>query len=419
MFSTTFEALLAVRSLIPSRAIAAGALCLITVALMATTIQAADAIQAAEPKASSTAAGNYLLAALELHGPVPEYVANATTDDPDAGFAKRLSREQASYLDRSEVASALDRFDEATSFRECVWPRFIGANWSSAGLNDHLHGLARAALLRARLQYESGRWIDGNQSVERVRIMARHMALQARPYEHQCFMIENMANGTAAAYVLRLPRAAIADMLARHRRIGPFSPKRSMLLAEANRMSGLAHDLENGRVSLEKVLEFIDPYLASAEVERRRIRGMSCHDAADELRCLASFLREQSELMEIALQDAAQQVAELYQRHVAACRSLVESDDPLHDYRENAQSVCRSIMMEEVLERLHRGVHEFSGITDPYGPMPFEVREHEYGFTLVSDLRHPGQVDWRFGLAGPIEGAQAQDGEPSDGEGSR
>ncbi len=282
------------------------------------------------------AASNYLFSVLELGSSVPAYVNSATTDDPDMGFEVVLSDKQKSYLQQPSVAAALDRFDRATSRDECVWSRYSDLSWSVADLNDRLHQLARVALLRARLHFEAGEWIEGNRSVERVRIMARHMTQQARPFEHQCFMVENMANGTAAAYVLQLPQDALADLYKRHIRLGQFSPKANMLRSEAKRIRMLAKGIDADKLTLEKVLEFIDPYLANA-ADEQRIRKMSHTEIAHELRGLASFLSEHSGLVEVAHGDAERKIAETYRRHSKTSRIVAGwRMPPLGDYRENA-----------------------------------------------------------------------------------
>lgn len=347
------------------------------------------------------AASNYLFAALELDGPVPVYVDSATTDDPDTGFATLLSDKQVSYLEQRSVASALNRFDDATSCSECVWSRYSHSSWSSARLNDRLHQLARVALLRARIHYEAGQWIEGNRSVERVRVMARHMTLQARPFEHQCFMIENMANGTAAAYILQLPQDALADLLERHRRLGVFSPKSAMLKAEADRIRLLAKDFESGQVAVDKLLEFVDPHLTSTEFAQR-VRRNSREDAADELRGLAAFLSDHSQLMELEHDDAEHQIAKAYRRHSKSCRLVADFAEPwFGDYRENAQGICRGIMFGAVVNQLQNAQPDFTNIEDPYGSKSLQFQKNESGFTLVSELQHHSQIKFQFGLAGP------------------
>lgn len=363
--------------------------------VLVTSLACADSVVADE------AAANYLFAALELDGPVTVYVDSATTDDPDIGFATLLSDKQVSYLEQRLVASALNRFDDATSCSECIWSRYSQSSWSSAHLNDRLHRLARVALLRARVHYEAGRWIEGNRSVERVRVMARHMTLQARPFEHQCFMIENMANGTAAAYILQLPQDALADLLKRHRRLGVFSPKAGMLTAEVDRMRLLAKDFEDGHVAVDKLLEFVDPYLANTEFAQR-VRRHSREDAADELRGLAAFLSDHSQLMELKHDDAEQQIAKAYRRHSISCRLIADFAEPwFGDYRENAQGICRGIMLGSVINQLQNAQPDFTTIEDPYGSNPLQFHRNESGFTLVSDLQHHSRINFQFGLAGP------------------
>lgn len=352
------------------------------------------------------AASNYLYAVLELDSQVPIFVHTATTDDPKNGFANLLSDEQAAFLKRETIASALDRFDAATSGSECVWSRFSQANWSNADLNDRIHHLARVVLLRARKHYETGRWIEGNRDVERVRIMARHMVLQARPFEHQCFMVENMANFTAAAYLLRFPDDALDDLLERHRRVGLFSPKAGMLAAEADRLGILADDYEEGRVALGKVLSLVDPYLTQENTQFFTLSSRK--EATAEIRSLSSFLKDHSRLVELEHDIAEQKITDNYRKHSKSSRivagwDVLPVDDyrPVYDYRENAQSVCRGNLMDAVITRVRSGAKDFANIPDPYSSSskPFDFQKHGRGFTLTSELKNGGQIDIRFGLA--------------------
>ncbi len=350
--------------------------------------------------AADEAAVNYLFAALEINGPVPTYVDSATTDDPEMGFATVLSEVQISYLEKDRVRSALDRLGHAASFSECDWSRYSRSSWSSAGLNDRLHNLARIALLRARLHYEEGRWIEGNLDVERVRVMARHMTLQARPFEHHCFMIENMASGTAAAYILRLPPPALADLLERHHRLKAFSPKGAMLASEANRIRTLAKDFENGEVTGGELLEFVDPYLVDNEFAQR-VHKHSREDTAVELLGLADFLSAHSQLMELEHGNAELQIAITHRRHSETCRLVADFAEPwFGDYRENSQGICRGYMLGSVVKQLQTGRENFATIEDTYGSGFLAFQSNEVGFTLVSHLRHHSQIDFRFGLAG-------------------
>lgn len=353
-----------------------------------------------EPVAADEAASSYLFATLELDGPVPTYVDSATTDDPDLGFATELSDVQMSYLKQPAIGAALDRFDHATSFSECDWSRYSRTSWSSARLDDRLHHLARIALLRARLHYEAGRWIEGNRDVERVRVMARHMALQARPFEHQCFMIENMATGTAAAYILRLPQPALADLLERHNRLKVFSPKAAMYASEAERIRTLANDCDDGEVAVGKLLEFVDPYLVDNEFAQR-VRTNSREDTVVELLGLADFLRAHSQLMELEHGNAEHQIASTYRRQSENCRLVADFAEPwFGDYRENSQGICRGFMFGSAVQQLQNGQENFATIKDPYGSGSLTFQSNEVGFTLTSELRHHSQIDLRFGLAG-------------------
>ncbi|MEM1225299.1 MAG: hypothetical protein AAGJ40_06365 [Planctomycetota bacterium] len=361
----------------------------------------------AGPADADEAAANYMFAVLELDTPLPMNVRAATTDDPDHGFGVPLSDKQSSYLKQRFVASALSRFDEATSYSGCAWSRYTRSSWSAAHLNERLHRLARVALLQARVHYESGRWIEGNQSVERVRVMARDMTLQARPFEHQCFMVENMAIGTAAAYILQLPRFALADLLARHRGLEEFRPKAAMLKLEADRMRVLADELEGGQVAVDNLIEFLAPHLMTT-AEQQRFAMLSRDAATDEVRGFSSFLSEHSQLMGVSPNEAEQQIANVYHRHAELCPLVASFGKPwFGDYRENAQSICRGFMIGEVIGRLHDGNRDFRHIEDPYSSKPLRFQVHGIGFTLTSALKHHSHIDLRFGIAGADSSAQS------------
>ncbi len=355
-------------------------------------------VESVSPADSNDAASNYLFAALDLGIRVPDYVDSATTDDPNNGFSVLLSDQQKSYLKLRSSTSALSRFDAATSCHECVWSRYSGASWSDAHLNDCLHRLARVASLRARLHYEAGQWIEGNRCVERVRIMARHMALQARPYEHQCFMVENIGMGTAAAYVLQFPKEALTDFHERHQRLGPFSPKASMLAAEAKRLKALAESIEAESVTTNKSLDFIYPYFANEEDEQR-FSAMPSKNAADQLRGLASFLSDLAALIEGDHNGVEKRFTELYHQHSSMCPLVAGLSDPISDYREHAQGMCRAAMVGAVIEQLLSDRPDFATIKDPYGTRSFEFRKQSNGFILVSELKNHSRIDFTFGLA--------------------
>lgn len=349
--------------------------------------------------AADNAAANYLFAILEFDGQIPDHVMLATTDDPDGGFATRLSIAQASYLSQPSVASALHRFDEASANIDCDWGRYADATWSDAHINDRLHRLARIALLRARSHYEAGEWIDGNRDVERVQIMARYMTLQARPFEHQCFMIENMAIGTSAAYVQRFPHKALADLSSRHRRLGRFSPMAKMLTSEAERISDITRKYENGQFSRQQLLSCIAPYLSTKD--EVVFVGLSTERAARYLRGLSAFIDDVSNVMDCEPFEAEQRITQIYDQY-AKDNLLVAMGcgDYVGEFRENAQGVCRGFMFGAVVDRLREGQNEFSNIDDPYGETSLVFRRENVGFTLVSVLMHHSQIDLRFGLAG-------------------
>jgi hypothetical protein len=344
----------------------------------------------------------YYLAILEFGPPlkVPHFVDSATSDDPEHGFSVPLTATQASFLRETPILSALSRFEDATSCNDCNWRRYTSSAWSDAELNNRLHRLARIALLRARLHYERGEWINGNRDVERVRIMARHMTLQARPWEHQCFMIENMATGTAAAYLLRLPPEALADLLDRHRRVGTFSPMSRMIAAEAERIDSIAGDYETGRIAPDAMLSFIDP-LFGTDDDAAALTRASRKESARQLSNLSKIMDELSHFMNKRDLGTETELTELWNRF-APNNPLVAGLEgwPVEEFRENAQGICRGLIFGEVVDRLQNGIGDFANISDPYGDSVLTLHETPTSFTLVSQLVHHSQVHFMFGLAG-------------------
>ena len=258
-----------------------------------------------------------------------------------------------------------------------------------------------------RAHYEGGEWIEGNQDVERVRILARHMTLEARPFETQCFMIENMATGTAAAYLLQFPKEALDDLSKRHLRLGRFSPKKQMLTSEGERIRAAANDYENNRISGGQLASYVGPYLPTDQAAQTFIKA-SKRDMASQLRGMSDFMDELAAWMDRNPREAEKQILKLYNRY-AKSNSLIAGfgEPPMEDYKENAQGICRGQIFGAVIERLRKG-KDFSNIDDPYGRKSLEVRPEKPGFTFVSELKYSHRIDFRVGLAGP-----AVDGEPN------
>jgi len=185
---------------------------------------------------SDNGATRYMLAVIDNTRSVPGYVDLATTDDPVLGFSKNLTEQQLSFLQMPNTVAALARFDEASLINSCEWDRFSDFSWSTDNLIDSLHQLSRTVLLRARFRYQSGKWIEANSDVVNVLKLARRMVTLCRFYEHQLFTIENMANGTAAAWLFRLPNEALVDLSMRLSEVGVFSPMRQVLADESSRL---------------------------------------------------------------------------------------------------------------------------------------------------------------------------------------
>lgn len=352
--------------------------------------------------ADDNAATNYLLALLELDFSLPDYVDAATTDDPDHGFTNRLSEKQVSFLRQRASLSVMARFDRASTQRDCDWGRYASSSWSDANINDRLHRLARVVLLRARARYEAGQWIEGNRDVERVRVLARRMVLQARPFEHQCFMIENMATETAAAYLLQFPEEALDDLSKRHLQLGRFSPKKQMLTSEAERIRVAADDCESHRITVQQLLSYVRPYLATEEAAQS-LGKASRQELAHQIRGLAAFMDDLSVLMDGDQHEAEEQIAQLYNRYAKSNPIIAgRGEPPVEDYRENAQGVCRGLMFGAVIDCLREGRNVFSNIDDPYGQKSLEFQPEKPGFTLVSELKYFNRIAFRIGTAGPL-----------------
>ncbi len=345
-----------------------------------------------------TAAAQYMLAILEIDR-VPEFVDSATTNNLVHGFPQKLSPQQLAYLNQSLVQSALTRFDNASNQPRCQWHRYETDTWNDGHLNSRLHQLSRVVLLRARANYEHGKWNEGNRDVEYVRILARRMTQQARFFEHQCFMIDNMAIGTAAAYLFQLPKPALADLAERTRRIGVFTPMPDMFNSEAARLKLVAGNLRNGNLDSSTISTCVSPYLNMAE--QHSFGLLANQKAAQEIVGLAEFLGEFSMVMQYAEAEAQQNASKIFAKY-SPSNSLVSAlgKPPMGEYRENAQGICRGKMFAAVIDILLAGGDDFSMIPDPFGNRGLKRRDSEHGVVLVSELIHHSNIDFQFGHAG-------------------
>ena len=366
--------------------------------MLATLICFLATIATASPvHGDDNAAVQYMLAILEIDR-VPEFVDSATTDSPVHGFPQKLSAEQLSYLNQPSIQSALERFDNASIEPRCVWHRYETNSWTDGNLNNRLHQLSRVVLLRARANYERGDWSEGNRDVEYVRTLARRMTQQARFYEHQCFMIENMAIGTAAAYLLQLPKDALTDLSKRSQRIGVFSPMSAMFISEATRLRRAAAGLDSGSVGKPTIDTYVSPYLNTAE---QQLFGLlDKQEAAQKILGLTEFLKDFSDVMQQNEAEAQQSASKLFARH-SLSNSLVSAlgKPMMGEYRENAQGICRGRMFVAVVDILLAGSDDFSGIPDPYGSGSLKLRDGKHGIVLVSELTHHSSIDLQFGHA--------------------
>lgn len=345
-----------------------------------------------------TAAAQYLLAILEIDR-VPEFVDSATTNSFVHGFAQKLSAEQLAYLNQPLVQSALKRFDNASIQPRCKWHRYETDTWSDGHLNNRLHQLSRVVMLRARANYERENWNEGNRDVEYVRILARRMTQQARFFEHQCFMIENMAIGTAAAYLFQLPKSALVDLAERTRRIGVFTPMSDMLISESARLKLVARNFKNGNLDASAIGKCVSPYLNMAE--QHSFGLLATQDAVEEIVGLAEFLGEFSNVMQYTEAGAQENASKMFAKY-SPNSSLVTAfgKPPMGEYRENAQGVCRGKIFSAVVDILLRGGDDFSIIPDPFGSQSLKLRDSKHGVLLVSELIHHSNIDFQFGHAG-------------------
>lgn len=346
------------------------------------------------------AAIQYLMAISEI-GQVPSFVDAATTDNPEHGFAKQLSSKQRAYLNQYSVQSALTRFDNATQKPSCQWYRYETNTWTDGNLNSRCHQLARVVLLRARANYERGDWLAGNRDVESVRILARRMTEQARFFEHQCFMIENMAIGTAAAFLPQMPQLALEDLSRRNNKLGVFSPMKTMLLSECLRLKNAAKSIRDGQLDQISIERILSPYLNLSQQQSLRLLDMK--GISLEFDKLSEFLSEFSTIMDLSQTSAKEQAANLFQKHAAA--SLLVSAfqaAPLREYRENAQAICRGNIFNSVLNSVKSGQADLSHIPDPYGGGHLMFHKKQTGFLLESQLKHHSRIGLRFGHAAKI-----------------
>jgi hypothetical protein len=185
--------------------------------------------------------------------------------------------------------------------------------------------------------------------------------------------------------------------------VGKFSPKAAILAAEAERLGVLADDYENGKVTTDKLLEFA----CLSEEVAKDIAGSAPKDAAAEIRQFSQFLKDQSQFLELEQKTAEQSITETYHRYSQVSHIVASQDEPsFGEYRENAQAICRDIMMEGVIKQLLSGGKGFANIKDPYssGPKPFEFQKEKVGFRLVSELQYFPDIEshifFQFGLAG-------------------
>ncbi len=344
-------------------------------------------------------ASQYMFAVLELRTDQPEFITAALSDHPEFGFASQLSPKQIAFLTDPIVRRATQRIANIDGAVKCNWSRFSGDNWSEAGLMDRLHSLACITLTDARKHYEAGEWLEANKLVARVKRLSRDMVDLSRPAENQCFMIENMANATAAAYLLDAPMSACIDLAAHHKALGNFSPMADLLDHEAHRVQALSDRYDNGTATIESLIEVLSSYcedekpLAELRQLDRSLAAMHVRRFAEYLISITQFLEDNPTKAQTSLKRRAQELSR-------NCLLINANSSFSYElYLENAQARCRSIIFSEVLRVRNAGSHDFSRIADPYGQEMLRIENHPRGHTLYSDLKHFSNIDFSFGMA--------------------
>ena len=344
------------------------------------------------------AAIQYLLAVFANGFSVPAYVDSATTVDPLLGFLALLTLEQNDFLQREATVTALARFDKASSLIVCEWGRFEADSWEFGARNPifGLHQLSRTVMLRARRHYERGDWIQGNRDVENTLLLVRRMVSLCRPHEHQLFMIENIANGTAAANLLNIPPDGLADLSFRLDRVGVFFPMKQMMHDESKRLSKIEKLALNSKMDRAEIMSRLIPYFADRDMQTT-FEILSPTDQSNAVLGIAEMLSRSSNAISIDLKRADEEFVKICDQALPSSRYFsIDQDYFKTELRENAQAFCRGTIFRSVIARLIAGDADFSTIDDPFGDDHLLLLTNGTQKKLVSKLRHDSQIDFTF-----------------------
>ena len=350
--------------------------------------------------ANDNAALQYMLAVFANGPSVPMFVGSATTNDPVHGFSTPLTVEQTAFLKQHSTITALGHFDQASACAKCDWGRFDSSFGDSDQLIQGLHQLSRVITLRARQRYESGEWKQANQDVENVLKLARRMVSLSRFYEHYLFMIENIANGTASAYVLQMPAEDLKDLAVRLKNVGVFRPMKQLLQDESKRLKDVASLRRKSKLTTSQFISIVSPYFSDVDHEIK-FKTLLPTERIDAIIELSELLSAASNIMGVDSDQAQAELTKICERHSSVSSVFAPFYDCLiGEWKENAQGYCRGTVFRSVVGRLISANNDFSTINDPFGSGHLEYQTKGKQRILLSELVHNSQIDFSFGDAG-------------------
>jgi hypothetical protein len=217
------------------------------------------------------------------------------------------------------------------------------------------------------------------------------MAMLTKPLNTICLRLLRAMQGS------RLPKTALADLSERHNRKGAFSPMRGMLSRESLRIRDLSSAVKQGGIAPADALS-----ISGYGDDLDNAPDISVDKTASDLQGRAVFLEEVSRHMEMRNQDASEKILSALTRRFRDGNPLIErlDDYASNEFRENAQGVCRNMILTSLLLRLLSDNADFTTIPDPYGSESLQLKSAGTGFVLVSILSHDSPISFDFGAAG-------------------
>ncbi len=259
--------------------------------------------------------------------------------------------------------------------------------------------MARLSCLRARWNFEQGAWDKGLDDVVATMLMNRHASSQMLPFDHYCYMTENIALGTVTAYLPRMPGEARANAMKKITSLPTFSPMREAMLRDYDGIldwlvENLPQAEREGRL-LDFLAEFWPPDQARAAVEQGRDAETMVRFAQE----ARPLMKQSADLMLLPPAECDRVFQERYARTIKAnpIAALVALDYG-GECRENAQASCRRSMFQAAVDVCDRGKAALADHPDPFGNGPFDYIPFEGGFELRSSLVYCGfRISWFFG----------------------